>query len=47
MTYFIYACPPASCIANCTGCTGHEFAVKGISGCVNTSVAVGTVLRWA
>ncbi len=37
LTYNVYACPPLSCLTNCTGCMGHELAVKGIKGCVNTS----------
>lgn len=45
LTSRILACPPADCInsglsgVTDSACIGHEFAVKGLQGCVNTSVA--------
>jgi hypothetical protein len=39
LTARVLACPPASCMDR--GCPGHEFASKGLSGCLNTSAPVG------
>ena len=35
--------PPASCLAY--GCPGHEYALKGIEGCIDTRADVGTVFE--
>jgi hypothetical protein len=44
LTAQVYACPPPSCALFGTGCNGHQFAVKGLRGCVvSTRAAVGTV----
>ncbi|KAK3270208.1 hypothetical protein CYMTET_21381 [Cymbomonas tetramitiformis] len=39
----VLVCPPSSCIA--VGCPGHEWAIKGLQGCINTSAPVGTVFE--
>ncbi|KAK3237339.1 hypothetical protein CYMTET_52578, partial [Cymbomonas tetramitiformis] len=39
----LLACPPASCLD--IGCPGHEWAKKGLEGCVNTSAAVGSIFN--
>ncbi|KAK3267920.1 hypothetical protein CYMTET_23548 [Cymbomonas tetramitiformis] len=39
----LLACPPASCLSY--GCPGHEWATKGLSGCINTTAEVGTVFE--
>ena len=39
----VLACPPAACLD--VGCPGHEFATKGLAGCLDTFAAVGTVFR--
>ncbi|KAK3233264.1 hypothetical protein CYMTET_56422 [Cymbomonas tetramitiformis] len=39
----VLVCPPSSCIA--VGCPGHEWAIKGLQGCINTSARVGTVFE--
>ncbi|KAK3268689.1 hypothetical protein CYMTET_22821 [Cymbomonas tetramitiformis] len=41
LTSKVLACPPESCLS--TGCPGHEWASKGLQGCLNTSADVGTV----
>lgn len=45
MTMRVFACPPVTCIESCENCAGHELDTKGIRGCVNTSVEVGTMIR--
>ncbi|KAK3236511.1 hypothetical protein CYMTET_53346 [Cymbomonas tetramitiformis] len=46
LTAAVLACPPYSCL---TGgqvyCQGHEYAVKGLQGCLNTSAAVGSIIE--
>ncbi|KAK3274662.1 hypothetical protein CYMTET_17162 [Cymbomonas tetramitiformis] len=39
----VLSCPPTSCLA--TGCLGHEFAQKGLAGCINTSAPAGTIFE--
>ncbi|KAK3289149.1 hypothetical protein CYMTET_3420 [Cymbomonas tetramitiformis] len=39
----VLSCPPASCIE--VGCPGHEWAAKGLAGCINTSAPVGTLFE--
>ncbi|KAK3250934.1 hypothetical protein CYMTET_39709 [Cymbomonas tetramitiformis] len=39
----LLACPPASCLSY--GCPGHEWATKGLLGCINTTAEVGTVFE--
>ncbi len=37
-------CPPATCLATCSAaaCAGHQFVLKGVARCVNTTAPVGT-----
>ncbi|KAK3233701.1 hypothetical protein CYMTET_56024 [Cymbomonas tetramitiformis] len=39
----VLSCPPISC--RHLGCPGHEWAAKGIEGCLNTSAEVGTMFQ--
>lgn len=41
LTPRVLSCPPESCLPS--GCPGHEFAKKGVVGCLNTSAAEGAV----
>lgn len=41
ITYRVLSCPPEDCLP--FGCPGHEFATKGLAGCVDTAAAEGTV----
>lgn len=41
ITAKVLACPPRECLS--TGCAGHEFATKGVRGCVDTTAAVGSL----
>ncbi|KAK3252741.1 hypothetical protein CYMTET_37988 [Cymbomonas tetramitiformis] len=43
LTLRVLSCPPENCLAS--GCPGHEFAVKGVEGCVDTSADPGTVFE--
>ena len=43
LTAKVLSCPPASCLDR--GCPGHEFALKGLSGCLNVSAPVGTTFN--
>jgi hypothetical protein len=43
LTPRVLACPPTACLER--GCPGHEFAAKGLSGCLNTSAPVGTTFE--
>lgn len=38
----VYVCPPVQCLSSCKNCDGHEFEVKSVRGCVNTSAEIGT-----
>jgi hypothetical protein len=41
----VLACPPVECLT--TGCPGHQFAAKGLRGCLDTAAPVGTVFEVA
>ncbi|KAK3262721.1 hypothetical protein CYMTET_28429, partial [Cymbomonas tetramitiformis] len=43
VTNKVLSCPPQECLE--VGCPGHEFAVKGIEGCLSTEAAVGTIFE--
>ena len=43
LTAAVLACPPPACVQRGVGCGGHEFALKGLRGCVNTSATVRTL----
>ncbi|KAK3239186.1 hypothetical protein CYMTET_50871 [Cymbomonas tetramitiformis] len=46
LTAAVLACPPQSCLTGGSGnCQGHEYAVKGLQGCLNTSAAVGSLIE--
>ncbi|KAK3235730.1 hypothetical protein CYMTET_54090 [Cymbomonas tetramitiformis] len=43
LTARVLSCPPESCLD--TGCPGHEFATKGIDGCLDLGAEPGSVLE--
>ena len=43
LTAAVLVCPPPSCLS--TGCPGHQFAAKGLRGCVDTAAAVGSIFE--
>ncbi|KAK3269638.1 hypothetical protein CYMTET_21928 [Cymbomonas tetramitiformis] len=45
LAHKVLACPPADCLD--TGCPGHELAVKGLAGCLDTGAEVGSFFKIA
>eukprot|EP00854_Cymbomonas_tetramitiformis_P008806 gene8806-10440_t len=43
LTGSVLACPPAACLD--VGCPGHEFATKGVQGCLDTAAEAGTIFE--
>ncbi|GFR51054.1 hypothetical protein Agub_g13376 [Astrephomene gubernaculifera] len=41
----VYACPPDACFLRGVACIGHELWKKGIEGCVNSNLPVGSQLE--
>jgi hypothetical protein len=45
LTAAVLVCPPAECLS--IGCPGHQFATKGVRGCLDTAAPVGTIFEVA
>ncbi|GFR45386.1 hypothetical protein Agub_g6764, partial [Astrephomene gubernaculifera] len=41
----VYVCPPDACFLKGTSCAGHELQKKGLRGCVDSNLTVGSFIK--